>query len=85
MASHQPTTQPRVAHERHAEVQDFMNRLARGISAGKGKQVADLWGIPAAVIGGEIVSLRSASRVRPRSPRVDRRWTSLLSTQATVA
>jgi len=56
MASHQPTAQPRRArapHERHTEVQAFLNQLASAITVGDGKRVASLWGIPAVVIGAE--------------------------------
>jgi len=56
MADHQLHSQPRgtrVARERTGEVQELLNRLARGVTAGDGKAVAKDWGVPAIVIGAD--------------------------------
>lgn len=56
MTDHQLHSQPRgarAARERHGEIQDLLNRLARGLTAGDGKAVAAEWGVPAIVIGAD--------------------------------
>ena len=58
MAEHQLHTQPRgtrAAHEQRGEVQEFLNGFARALTAGDGKAIAELWGVPALVIGADAV------------------------------
>jgi hypothetical protein len=57
MASHYLHTHARnsrIARRHHAEVQDFLNRIARAITAGDGAAVAEMWELPGFVFGAEL-------------------------------
>jgi hypothetical protein len=41
--------------ERNAEIQDYLNRYSRALVAGDGRTIAGMWGIPALVLGDEMV------------------------------
>lgn len=54
--ANQLRTQPRgarYAHEHHGEVQDFLQRYAKALVEGDDETVAQLWEVPAFVIGAE--------------------------------
>lgn len=60
MASHQLHTHARnsrVARKHHAEVQEFLNQIARAITAGDGQAVAKLWELPGFVFGVEMAKV----------------------------
>jgi len=41
--------------ERNARVQEYLNRFSRALVAGDGHTIAGMWGIPALVLGDEMV------------------------------
>jgi hypothetical protein len=60
MPSHQLHTHARtsrIARKHHAEVQEFLNRIARAITAGDGATVAKMWELPGFVFGVEMAKV----------------------------
>ena len=56
MAQHSAqSTDPGATAERDADVQEFLNNFSRALTAGDGRKVATMWGIPALVLGDDMV------------------------------
>jgi hypothetical protein len=48
-----PRKAPRKARSKDQEVQDYMDRYARSLTAGDGETIASMWEVPALVVGEE--------------------------------
>jgi hypothetical protein len=54
----------RGADEDEAEIQQFLDRMARALTAGDGRAVATMWEVPALVVGDEmLMAVRTSAEV----------------------
>jgi hypothetical protein len=66
METHQRHTQPhgvRLQHDLRGEVQDMLGKLAQALVRGDGAAVAELWEVPALVIGSDVIGVTSSEQV----------------------